>query len=125
VNVLEGVIQANIISKLTTNSSAWDFLTAGTPMNPDTLIAGDGSLTLTLKEMLNWTGGSNNVGADYAGMKPGELIWTNIKAGWMEAVVSGALVTVGFRLGSKVLKRPRAQANRALKQLGLGDVVRI
>jgi len=43
----------------------------------------------------------------------------------MEAAVQSAFVNVGFRIGSKVLKRPRAQLNKGLRQLGLGDMVRV
>lgn len=123
---LEGVIQANILSKAATNSSAWDFLTAGTPVNPDTITRGDGTETLTLKEIINWTGGSHNVNtAIFGDMGPAEIVWMNLKDNWMEAAISSAFTNVGFRAGSKLLKRPRAQINRGLRQLGLGDMVRI
>lgn len=126
-NAIEGVIQANILSKLATNSSAWDFLTAGTPVNPNTPTSGDGQQTLTLKEIINWTGTISNLSpaGQTANMGVAEVVWENLKDGWMEAAIQSAFVNVGFRVGTKLLKRPRAQMNRGLRQLGLGDVVRI
>ena len=67
-NAIEAVVQANILSNLATNSSAWDFLTAGTPINPDTITGGDGTYRLTLKEIIDWTGGSGNISPDLAPM---------------------------------------------------------
>jgi hypothetical protein len=122
---LEAVVQANILSQAATNSSAWDFLTAGTPVNPDTKTRSDGTYTLTLKEIINWTGGSENVNPALGDMGPAEVVWVNLKENWMEAAIQSAFVNVGFRLGSKMLKRPRAQLNKGLRQLGMGDMVRV
>lgn len=118
---LEAVIQSNILSKAATNNSAWDFLTAGTPINTSVDWTGTSVSTLTLKEILKW----KDSHSANEGIGPFEVIYDNLSKNWMEAAINSAFVNVGFRLGMKALKRPRAQINRGLRQLGIGDMVRV
>ena len=117
-SALEGVLFANILSEAAFNESAWNFLTAGPKLNPNAPWTGGaqgGSKVLSLKEIMNWHSG--RVGGAYAGMGPTEVMLSNLKENWLEAGFNAIVLGAGFKIGSKMLAKPRRVVNKNLKML--------
>lgn len=121
--VAEGLMIANAGSQMAFKSSAWEFLTAGTNLNPNTAWTGQGSTTLSLKEIMNWS--PARVSGSYAGMSAGQVIMSNVKENALNFGFQALLIPVGFKLGRRLLRRPISMGNKLLKQAGLRSVVRI
>lgn len=119
----EGILIANVATQAAFNSGAWDFLTAGTNLNPNTKWTGQGSTVLSLKELMNWS--PSRVAGSYAGMSGGEVIMSNLKDNALQAAFSAAIIPIGFKMGRRLLRRPITMGNRLLKQAGLRSVVKI
>jgi hypothetical protein len=116
-SALEGLLFANILSQAAFNESAWNFLTAGTKLNPGTKWTGQGSQVLSLKELMNWS--PARVGGSYAGMSGGEVIAKNLSENWLEAGFNSIILGAGFKIGSKMLAKPRRVVNKNLKMLSI------
>lgn len=54
-----------------------------------------------------------------------DVISYNFKKNWLEAAVASTATGIGFTLAKKLTKSPRRMANKAIKQLGLGSMVRV
>ena len=119
----EGVMIANVGTQAMFNSNAWDFLTAGTTLNPNTKWTGQGSQVISLKELIVWP--STATGGSFAGMTQGQVVMDNLKNNALQAVISATLIPVGFKLGRRLLRRPITMGNRLLKQAGLRSMVKI
>ena len=119
----EGVMIATVGTQAMFNSNAWDFLTAGTTLNPNTKWTGQGSTVMTLKELIAWP--SSATGGINAGKTQGQLVMDNLKNNALQAVISATLIPVGFKLGRRLLRRPITMGNRMLKQAGLRSMVKI
>jgi len=121
--VAEGLMIANVGTQAMFNSNAWDFLTAGTTLNPNTKWTGQGSQVISLKELIAWP--SSATGGSFAGMSQGEVIMQNVKENALQAGISALLIPVGFKVGRRLLRRPISMGNKLLKQAGLRSVVRL
>jgi hypothetical protein len=93
--------------------------------------SGGSSFAITLPELVDsiagGAGGVHGASADRAGIADNALavIGMNAKNNWADAAVKSVLFSGTFAIGKKVTKKPRAAANRLLKQFGLGDIVRV
>ena len=54
-----------------------------------------------------------------------DMIAYNFRENWIEATIQSTLLGVGFGVAKKLTRKPRGMANKMLKQLGMGDVVRL
>lgn len=119
----EGLLIANAGSQAAFNTNAWEFLTAGTQLNPNTSWTGQGTKTISLKELIAWP--SSATGGTMAGMSQGQVVMSNLKENWMNAVISAVVIPVSFRVSKRLLRRPIAMGNKLLKQGGLRGMVKI
>lgn len=119
----EGIMIANVGTQAAFNTNAWDFITAGTTLNPSTKWTGQGSNVISLKELIVWP--SSATGGAYAGMTSSQVVMDNLKKNAVNAGLQALIIPVGFRLGRRLLRRPISMGNRLLKQAGLRSVVRI
>ena len=121
--VAEGLMIANVGTQAMFNTNAWDFLTAGTTLNPNTKWTAQGTKVISLKELIAWP--SSATGGSMAGMSAGEVIMSNVKENALQAGISALLIPVGFKVGRRLLRRPISMGNKLLKQAGLRSVVRL
>ena len=88
-------------------------------------------MKITLKELLGMGthGGSGVYGPTAAGAGIGtgalDVIQHNFRNNWLEATIQSTLTGVGFMAAKKLTRKPRSMANKMLKQLGVGTMVRI
>ena len=122
INTVEGLLVANVWSEALFNTDAWSFLTAGTPLNPDTKWTGQGSHVISLRELVTWP--ASSTGGSYAGDSRLEVISKNVKGEWFPAVVQSVLIGAGGKVLRKVARKPIRIGNKFLKQFGLRDMVR-
>jgi len=83
------------------------------------------SWEITARELLqSVTGQAEGVGGGYGDYaKPGGLqmaVKKNLRDNGPQMLMSLIAIPIAFRVGSKLLKKPRAQANRLLRQTGVG-----
>ena len=64
-------------------------------------------------------------GSRYCGRSAIEAIAYKFKENWLQAAISSTLTGIGFTAAKKLTKSPRRMANKAIKQLGLGSMVRV
>ena len=122
INTVEGLMIANVWSKALFNADAWTFLTAGTPLNPDTNWTGQGTTVVSLRELVTWP--SSATGGAMAGDSRLEVITSNMKNEWFPTVVNSTLIGVGATVLRKFARKPIRMGNKILKQVGLRDMVR-
>lgn len=99
----------------------WQFLTES---------SGGHSANITLKELLGMgSHGGAGTSAAYQTLVGGDsaldMIAYNFKQNWLEATIQSTLTGIGFMAAKKLTRRPRSMANKMLKQLGVGTMVRI
>ena len=88
-------------------------------------------MNITLKELLGMgtQGGSGVYAPTAAGAGIGtgalDVIQYNFKNNWLEATIQSTATGVGFMVAKKLTRKPRFMANKMLKQLGVGTMVRI
>lgn len=133
-NALEGYLVANSVTQGLFGEDPIDFFLAGTPFS-QAKVSGQGSNVLTLKEILTWDDiqvsrrVSNNV-ASAIGKPPADvtaldIISQNFKDNWSTMLWQGVLIPAGFNVAKKMTRKSRAQANKAARQLGLGDYIKV
>ena len=112
-NVLEGFVQANIISTTATNLSAYNFLMSNEENS--------GASKITLRELIN------NFGTVHHGtsLTEGGLVWQNVKDNWAGGLTQMVVAKVGFSVAKKMTSKLRRQVNSGLKQMGMGSTVRV
>ena len=118
----ETVVGANILSEGLFGTNAYEFVTAGTFLNPNSPIRADGTSRLTLQEMINWKGDSGNVGSSHAaeyGTGIGGVLMSNLKKNWFEIMIKTTIAGFGFKVLPKLMRKPIANANKLLK-MGTG-----
>jgi len=123
VNLLGVAESAMILNAVTTNlfnANLPDFI-MGT--RDGSYKAGvDGSYRLTIPEILGVGalpfGGVYGASANAQNIP--EVMWLNAKKNFLPLVANMVLIPVGFRLGAKITRKPRALVNKSLKMSGLG-----
>ena len=122
INAVEGLLVANVWSEALFKNDAWTFLTAGTPLNPDTRWIGQGETVVSLRELVTWPPGASSGSGVTASRL--EVISNNVKGEWFPAVVQSVLIGAGGKVLRKVARKPIRIGNKFLKQFGLRDMVR-
>jgi len=115
--VLESVMLANAVSQGAFNSDIREFLTGVTAKGYRP--GSDGSSVITLPELLG--AGPGGIGGNYsAGLDLQSVLKSNIQDNGAKMLMQLIAIPIAFRVGAKLLKKPRAQANRLLRQASLG-----
>ena len=122
-NIAESALLANAVTQGLFNTNLKDFV-MGT--RDGAYVAGrDGGDRLTLPEILG-VGSSVAFGGNY-GSKPqvgfenfSSAVMTNAKNNFMTMGTSLIGISVGFKLATRLTKKPRATTNKLLKMTGLG-----
>ena len=126
--VAEAYALTNIWTEAAFQTNPIEFLTGtvGGAYNPGR----DGSQVITLPELLG--AGPGGFGGTYAGTAGKydnftNSVMTNVGGlpGLAKTGLKTAGVSIGFRLVSKLTRRPRSMLNRQLKNFGIGDMVRV
>ena len=112
-NIGESALLANAVTQGLFNVNLVDFV-RGTKN-----YGGDGSSVMSLPELLGF--GSAKFGGNYGtGRSFQTQIVSNFKTNGMTMATSLIVIPIGFRIASKLTKKPRATANKMLKMTGLG-----
>jgi len=120
INAVEGVMIANVWSNALFANDAWNFLTAGTALNPNAAWTGQGSDVISLKELLMWNSEQTTPG-DKTRLAQ---IQSNVSGSWFNATIQSALIGAGGQLIRRVARKPIRMGNKVLKQLNLRSLVR-
>lgn len=121
-NAAEAYLQTSVITETMFNVNPIEFVLGrtsaglGGPGRSLGFVSGRQKIGMT--ELLGMTGGHET--SDVL-----EQVKQNVQDNWVEGLVKTAGITIGFRMGKKLLKRPRAQINRGIHSLGLGDAIRV
>jgi hypothetical protein len=81
----------------------------------------DGARVMTLPEFLG-AGPAGKLGGNYGTSTFQESIMANIKANGVMMATQLIGIPIAFRVGSKLLKKPRASANKLMRDVGLDGV---
>ena len=94
----------------------WEFFTSNEP--------GTGTMSqqVTLRELIT---GFNKPHSSTQPMTEGQIVQGNIEANWMDGLWKSAGIVAVGAVGKRVTRKPRAWANRTLRNFGLGDLVRL
>jgi len=119
-NVTEAFIQANWITQGFLNTDPLGALigksSAGYGFLKGVSDSG-GKRRIAFSELLGF-------GGESAEKNIGYLI-DNVKDNWAPVLLKTVVTTGAFRIGKKILRKPRAQANKLLRMGGVGDIVRV
>jgi len=124
-NVAESFVLANVVTEGLFKTNLKDFI-MGT--RDGKYVAGfDGGTRLTLPEILgigkNVALGGNYGSSPQAGFENfTSTVWSNAKLNAETMIPSLILIPIGFTIVKKMTSKPRAQANRLLKNVGLKEV---
>lgn len=133
----EAVMLANVGTRAAFNLSAWDFLSDGWTAASAGKAHAAGQISLHELIYGNYGAasvalaggaytGSTSVGTVSAVTSPMmDIVTTNIKANWLPAMIAGVTIPVSFRIGKRVLRKPIAMANKALKAAGVRSMVKV
>lgn len=113
---------ANVWTNALFQNDAWNFLTAGTALNPDASWTGQGENVISLKELIMWPAAATSGSTVTASRL--EVIQNNVSGEWFNATIQSTLIGVGGRVLRRVARKPIAMGNKLLKQAGLRSMVR-
>jgi hypothetical protein len=118
-NLLEGYLQANVLTEMAFRTSPLGFVFGNPGSSYYLTTAG----AVSLKEIIDGL----MAGGPIQGHAKTELAYVmdNIKANWLDGAIKSIGIGVGARVIKKLTSKPRASANRMLKSVGLGQVVRV
>jgi len=121
VNAAEAIVGANIVTQGLFNTDPLAFLIGKTS-------AGYGQRNLAISD----TGGKRRVGiGELFGLGGGDIeaqwgyVVQNAKDNFASIAVQTVIAGVGFKLGKKLLAKPRREVNKAFKMLGIGQTIRV
>ena len=120
VNAAEGFIQANWVTQGFLNT------------DPVAALVGKSSAGYGFLKGVSDTGGKKRValtellglGGEDAATNWGYVL-DNVKENWLDVAIKTTLTTGGFRIGKRLFRKPRAQINKSLRMLGVGDTIRV
>ena len=123
-NALEGYSYVHIWSNAIFESNPATFLF-------DTGGAG-GSPRLNLREIIDslmgGTGGVGTTDVSHAYARGDrnafDVMATNAQDNWLDASFKTVGTGIGWRVGKKLTSKPRSYANKLIKQVGLGDMIK-
>jgi hypothetical protein len=122
VNLLEAYLQASVGTETLFNVNPIEFVMGVHSKGLGNFGPASGVAAISLRELFQWD--KYNPSGSAATTMPEQLM-KNVRANWLEGVVKSVGIGIGFKFGKKLLKKPRAAANRTLKQIGLGDTLRV
>jgi hypothetical protein len=115
-SVLESLMLANSVTQGAFNTDLKEFFTGVTSKGYRP--GSDGSRVLTLPELLG--AGPGGIGGNYAeGLDLQTVLKENIQENGAKMLMQLVAIPIGFRVLSRLLKKPRSQANRLLRQTGM------
>jgi len=85
----------------------------------------DGERIITLPELLGLNASKTSpgqLGGRYGSSSFQEAVMENIKANGLKMGAQLIGIPIAFRIGSKLLKKPRASANKLMREVGLDGV---
>lgn len=116
---LEAYLQTSVLTDMAFKATPVEFI-FGNPGPSGNLT---GANKVSLKELID----GFMAGGPIQGHAKTEFQYVvdNIMGGWLEAAIKATTIGVGFNVGTKLLRRPRAKANKLLRDVGLGQTVRV
>ena len=123
--IAESYLLANVITREAFNSNPIEFLTGWSRNNSSGSFrysAGrDGATVLTLPEIITGINVGNFTGASPTALGIAKYnLEQNGNEGYMKLVAGMVGIPIAFRVGSKLLRKPRTQLNKVIKMTGLG-----
>jgi len=118
-NILEGYLQASVLTQMAFNTTPGGFI-FGDAGSSYALV---GPNKISFKEIMDglMAGGPTQGHAK----TQTEMVWDNLQANWVDGAIRSIGIGIGFKIGKRILSRPRNAANRFIKQLGMGSTVRV
>jgi hypothetical protein len=120
-NLGVSLLVANSVSNNIAGIGIWDFLTAGTSLNPSRGMSGWAASgdphhnIITLRELF--------AGKQTSGQSINDAVTQNFKANWLPMTVAVVGIPIVANVATKLLRKPVIlPANRMLKSVGLKDV---
>lgn len=122
--IMESYLVANVVTREAFNSNPIQFLTGWSKETTGGYgyrAGRDGTTVLTLPEILTGIkiGSSTAVNPTVSSIVQFNLRQNN-NEGYMKLAAGVIGIPIAFRVGSKLLRKPRASANKLLKMTGLG-----
>ena len=120
-NILESYLIANVATQTMFRANPVQFLTGYS--DGQFRLGNDGSTTLTIPEMIKGTSSTVSGGFREQGIdSPLAIVKYNLdRNDSMQKLIIGAVgIPIAFRVGSRLLRKPRAQVNKLIKMTGLG-----
>ena len=131
VNVLgvaESLILANASTRAMTGTNLIPFLTEGwlTPVTSGSNMGSGNSWKFSAKELIQLaTGDKSHMSAEWQAKPISEAFRKNLSAYGAQSLMTIIAVPIGFRLGKKLLRKPRTEANKLLKASGLSTMIKV
>ena len=131
VGTAESIVLANAVTSGLFGSNLFDFITGS---QAGQFKAGvDGATRITLPELAGFKAGggwsASNIGGSYTGSNVatglGSALKYNFGKNAVPMISTLVLVPIAFRVGSKLLAKPRREANKLLKMSGIGSMVKV
>ena len=134
INVLgtaESIVLANAVTTGLFNANLFDFVTGN---QKGQFKAGtDGATRITLPELAGFKAGggwsASNIGGSYTGSSVATNLSSALKYNFGKnaiPMISTLILTpIAFRVGSKLLAKPRRETNKLLRMSGIGSMVKV
>jgi len=122
-NIAEGYSYAALLTDMAFDQNPIEFVFSQT--------GGASSLKVTLRELIDsamgGTGGVYGPTATSLGVSQNAFAITqrNIMQNWQETAIKSVIMGVVWRLGRKFTTTPRRKANKLLKDVGLGEILKV
>jgi len=118
-NILEGYLQASVLTEMAFNTTPGGFIFG----QEGSSYYAKGPSSISFKEIMDGL----MAGGPIQGHEKTEiqLVWDNLQANWLDGAIKSIGLGIGFRVGKKLLSRPRRATNRFIKQLGMGSTIRV
>jgi len=130
VGTAESIVLANAVTSGLFGANLFDFVTGN--QNGQFKAGQDGATRITLPELagFNKSGWSaSNIGGSYTGSNVATNLASALKYNFGKnavPMISTLILTpIAFRVGSKLLAKPRRETNKLLKMSGIGSMVRV
>ena len=128
----EAVMLANVGTQAAFNLSAYDFMADGWTSGTAGKATGLGQISLheliygnATKTVSIGYGGGSTTTTSLTGTSNMDIVVSNLQANWVPALIQSVAIPVGFRIGKRVLRKPIAMGNKALKEAGIRSMVKI
>jgi len=130
IGTAESIVLANAVTQGLFNTNLLQFVSGrtGAGYKPGQ----DGATVITLPELAGFTAAgwsAENIGGRYTGSSVagsfGQALKYNFGKNAIPMISTLILTPIAFRVGSKLLAKPRREANKLLKMSGVGSMVRV